>query len=202
MNSKKSDEIKITGKDHAKVNLRKRFYKRLDSVCSRVQKGKLEDDPILLLLKKQKVFPEFDEFTNVIEGGKGFQKLERDQINISEKIISLNIPFIDEAYFFRNMESKKLITIMRQETHLDENGNIRKGVTTSENEDDAYNYQVAYNWIIKLSKVAKLQEIVAKEMEEPTEYVIDEKMQGYRDVFKRRRYRKDYKIPRRRPSKK
>ena len=52
MKSKKSKEKKVSGKDLAKVNLRKRFYKRLDTICSRVQKEKLEDDPILLMLKK------------------------------------------------------------------------------------------------------------------------------------------------------
>lgn len=201
MNSKKETEKKATGKDLAKVNLRKRFYKRLDSVCSRVQKEKLEDNPILLMVKKLKVFPEFEEFTSVMEAAKDIQDMKRDQIDISEKILTLNIPFIDEGYFFKKMGDKKFITIIRQETHLDEKGNIRKGVTTSENEGEAYNYQVAFNWLIKLKNVSKLQEILVQEREEPTEYVIKERAQGYRDVFKRRRYRKDYRIPRRRPRK-
>ena len=201
MNSKKETAKKATGKDLAKVNLRKRFYKRLDSICSRVQKEKLEDNPILLMLKKQRVFPKFEEFTSVMETAKDIQDLERDQIDILEKIQTLNIPFIDEGYFFKKMGDKKFITIIRQETHLDEKGNIRKGVTTSENDDDSYNYQVAFNWLIKLTNIPKLQEFLIQEMEEPTEYVIKERAQGYRDVFKRRRYRKDYRIPRRRPRK-
>lgn len=121
------------------------------------------DDEKLLLLRMNKnySFPEFDSLSKSLEDT--FEIYE-EEVDL-EKMTALDLVYMEEAKFLSQAHSDELLTVLRMETEVNNEGDTRKGI----NSDD-YQYQKAYNWIVKIGADEELQETLKKESETPTEY--------------------------------
>lgn len=152
---------KLTGKELAKINKRKKFYVKLESFYNRIQEN---DNPkIFLMMNKKNSFPEFDSLSKILANN--FVELD-DDIEMKDHR-SIEIVYFEEAHFILDSSKSELLKIYRRETKFNSDGELRKG---SSSENDDYNYQAAFNWAIGFDKNEKLAEILAKEKLDPTEY--------------------------------
>ncbi len=175
----KKKQVKLSGKDQAKLNKRKKFYERLERlVTNRV---------IVISMNKGISFPEFDELSKIFQDD--HLKFE-DDIEFDE-LKSIEIVYYEEAHFLLNATKSKHLNILRRETIVDNEGNERRGQSGV---DEGYNYQAAYNWIIQIKENNKILALLEKEKEEPTIYDLTPEKAVIQEPF----YRKAYRMPRRR----
>jgi hypothetical protein len=180
-------DVKLTGKEHAKLNTRKKFYEKFGRICQRIQNKSISDQIILLSMNKLFTFPEYDELSITFIDD---HKVVQDEIK-QEESLSIALPFIDEAYFLVKSSRAKLLNILRKETLVDDAGNERKGTSST---NDSYNYQSAFNWGVEFKDLSKLIPLIEKEIETPTTYNIKVQMKKLEKMT----YRKAWKPPRRR----
>jgi hypothetical protein len=183
----KKKNVELTGKEHAKLNTRKKFYDKLGRICQRIQNNTISDQIILLSMNKSFTFPQYDELSLTFQDD---HKVTQDDIKHDDSL-SIALPFIDEAYFLVKSSRAKLLNVLRKETLVDDAGNERKGTTST---DDSYNYQAAYNWGVELKDISKLLPLIEKERENPTTY----NMKVIMKKLEKMTYRKAWKPPRRR----
>ena len=180
-------KTKLTGKEQAKINNRKKFYIKFERICQKMIKDSETDQLISLRMNKTFIFPEYDELSILLSNS--VIKPE-SELNFDEST-PIDFPFYDEAHFLVKASRLKIIKIFRKETFVDDEGNERKGSAGS---TDTYNYQSAYNWGLKIENIPKLTELLSKELESPTTYIIKPKMKKMEKMT----YRKAWKPPRRR----
>lgn len=152
---------KLTGKDHAKLNKRKKFYEKLERFYNKLIDS--DENVVFLSMNKNISFPEFDALSIILN--KNCVDLE-EEIEV-EKKNTLEIVYFEEAHFLLEASKLNLVTICRQETQYNNEGRLRKGLTASKEE---YDYQKAFNWGIRLDKKAKFAKSIAKEKLDPTWY--------------------------------
>ncbi|MFW9995246.1 MAG: hypothetical protein ACFFD4_24635 [Candidatus Odinarchaeota archaeon] len=186
MNSNQS-RVKLTGKEQAKVNKRIMFYKKFERICKNIieQGNEGESEIIPLSLNKKVSFPEYDDLSLLFKEYSS-EVEDENEIDVTNNR-PLVLPFLDDARFLVNASKDNLVKIIRQETDKDDDGSMRRGVSAVD--DDTYAYQVAYYWGIQLLDPAKLLELVEKEIEEPTTYVVEVVT---KKVPKPKSYRKPY----------
>lgn len=175
----KKKQVKLSGKEQAKLNKRLKFYEKLVRFA----------DKKLVLIKMNKgiSFPEFDELSIIFK--EDFVKFE-SEIDF-EEIKSIEIVYYEEAHFLLNASKSKLLSIFRRETFVDNEGNERKGQSGA---DESYNYTAAFNWGIEIKDVKKLLVLLEKEKVEPTTYDLTPKAA----IIPVPIHRKSWKPPRRR----
>jgi hypothetical protein len=132
-------------------------------------------------------FPEYDILSKVFED---VNKTIEDEIEV-EELDSLEIAYIEEAHFLVNMVKSKNLEIIKKETFVDSDGQDLKGVSGS---DESYNYQSSYNWLVRVTHLKELLEVLEKEKNEPSEYDLTPEKAVIPEPF----YRKHYKFKRRR----
>ncbi len=159
MNNTKSK--KLTGKELAKINKRKKFYDKLENLYNRVEEGK--EQVIFLTMNKKNSFPEFDGLSKILTNN--FVELDKEIEMKGSRTIE--IVYFEEAQFLLDASKSEILKIYRRETKFNTEGELRKG---SGSEDGDYNYQAAFNWAIGIQKNEKLTETLAKERVNPTEY--------------------------------
>ena len=152
---------KLTGKEQAKSNKRKKFYEKLERFYDRFQES--DDQVIFLSMNKKHSFPEFDGLSKILN--KNFVEFDKG-IKIKDSK-SIEIVYFEEAHFLLENSKSNFIKICRRETKFNNEGKLRKGVSSS-NED--YDYQTAYNWAIKMDRNEKFAEILANEKLDPSKY--------------------------------
>ncbi len=152
---------KLTGKELAKINKRKKFYDKLENLYNRSEEGK--DQIIFLTMNKKNSFPEFDELSKILN--KNFVELDQEIEMKGSR--TLDIVYFEEAQFLLDASKSEILKIYRRETKLNAEGELRKGSGSTEGD---YNYQAAYNWAIEIGKNEKLAETLAKERVNPTVY--------------------------------
>ncbi|MHA2251849.1 MAG: hypothetical protein ACXAD7_15910 [Candidatus Kariarchaeaceae archaeon] len=175
----KKKQAKLTGKEHAKLNKRKKFYGKLERL--------LNEQIILLSMNKGISFPAYDDLSKVFQ--EDFLKYE-SEINY-EEVKSIEIVYLEEAHFLLTAAKSKHLKIIRKETMVDNDGFDRKGQSGA---DDSYNYQAAFNWGVQIIDVKGLLPLLKKEKESPTSYDLTPKMAEIQDPV----YRKTRKPARRR----
>ena len=144
----KKKEVKLSGKEQAKLNKRKKFYEKFERMLSK--------EVILLSMNKGISFPEFDELSLIFKDD--FTTLEKE-IDF-EEVKSIEIVYYEEAHFLLNLSKLKHLSIFRRETFVDNEGQERRGQSGA---DDGYNYQAAFNWgvqIIDAKKIVSLLKIL------------------------------------------
>jgi hypothetical protein len=163
--SKKGNKQKLTGKEMAKINTRKKFYKKFERLCQ-IAKEKDEENQTIIPLsyKKTKAIEEFDEFSRLFE--RVFNKSE-EPIDMEHQI--LDVPFLEDGVFILKAAQDKLLEIIRHETYQDDHGNPRKGRLEN---DESYQYQSAFYWAMSLNpkNIEKVLDLLEKEKEDPTDY--------------------------------
>jgi hypothetical protein len=152
---------KLTGKELAKINKRKKFYEKLERFYNRLEDD--DEEVIFISMNKNFSFPEFDDLSKVLT--KNF--VELDQEIKMEDSKSIDMTYFEEAQFLLETSESKLLIILRGETKFDSDGNLLKGATST---SDDYNYQSTFNWAIKLIKNEKFGKMLAEEKINPTEY--------------------------------
>ena len=175
----KKKQVKLSGKDHAKLNKRKKFYEKFERM--------LRNEVILLSMNKGISFPEFDELSLVFKDD--FTDFE-SEIDI-EEIKSIEIVYLEEAHFLLNLSKLKHLNIFRRETFVDNEGQERRGQSGA---DQDYNYQAAFNWGVKINDAKKIVALLKKEQEQPTYYDLTPEAAVIQEPI----YRKAYRLPRRR----
>ncbi|MCE7736963.1 MAG: hypothetical protein GPJ54_18910 [Candidatus Heimdallarchaeota archaeon] len=175
----KKKQVKLSGKEQAKLNKRQKFYEKLIRL--------VDKKVILLKMNKGISFPEFDELSIIFK--EDFVKFE-SEIDF-EVIKFIEIVYYEEAHFLRNASKSKLLNIFRRETFVDNEGNERKGQS---GEDDSYNYTAAFNWGVEIKDAKKLLTLLEKEKDEPTVYDLTPKAAIIPEPI----HRKSWKPPRRR----
>lgn len=184
----------VTGKDHAKFNKRQKFYSKFLRKYNSLKEKDNLDSIIPLTMNKKFTFPEYDDLSllllDFVEQEEENVDTDTETDNSSEEEFSkdgnLEIPFIDDGYFLIEKFKSKELELVCQETFEDEDGNVRKGL--SSNAD--YNYQSAYNFGIRILKADKLSKSLEKEAESPTDYVIEVKT---KIIERRTRYNRPHK---------
>ncbi|MHA2030945.1 MAG: hypothetical protein ACW99A_05825 [Candidatus Kariarchaeaceae archaeon] len=175
----KKKQVKLSGKEHAKLNKRKKFYEKLERM--------LRHNVILLSMNKGISFPEYDELSKIFKDD--FTKFD-EEINF-EELKSIDIVYYEEAHFLLNAAKSELLGIHRRETFVDNEGNERRGQSGA---DEGYNYQKAFNWGIQVKDDKNLLKLLENEKEEPSEYDLTPEAAVIPEPF----YRKSWKPPRRR----
>jgi len=181
----------VTGKDLAKFNKRQRFYSKFLRISNNLNEKNKLDTIIPLTMNKKFVFPEYDDlsllFIDHIEKKQEDEESENSKVIEFTKEGALALPFIDEAYFLVEMVKSKTIELVYQETYENDDGSQRKGSAGS---IDAYNYQSAYNWGVRILDYEKLSKSLEKEAEKPTTYKIEVKM---KKIIRKKKYHKPWK---------
>jgi hypothetical protein len=148
-------------------------------------------------MNKKFVFPEYDDLSLLFleyidlkkendEETEETEESENEQIEFSKEG-ALALPFLDEAYFLVEMIKSNIIELVYQETFENDDGSQRKGSAGSL---DAYNYQSAYNWGVRILNFDKLAKTLEKEAEDPTIYTIEVKM---KKIIRKKKYAKPWK---------
>ncbi len=187
----KNKQVKLSGKEQAKINKRKKFYNKFERLCSNFLEQDRTEEIILLALNKQITFPVYDDLSILFQDK--FTEID-EEFNVEDATF-LSLPFLDDGRFLFKAAKSKLLKIIRQETKKESDGSLRKGYGKQEDSDD-YNYQAAYIWGIQISNMSKLLELLAKEKENPTEYIVEEKTEER--LGQRKRYRRAWRPRRRR----
>ncbi|MHA2365712.1 MAG: hypothetical protein ACXAC7_17270 [Candidatus Hodarchaeales archaeon] len=181
---------KLTGKEQAKINKRKKFYNKLERISRKISNDNLQDQVILIEINKKLTFPEYDELSLLFQNDFSDEELK---INL-DTATTLSFPYLDDARFLVTASRAKVIKIIRQETFVEDDGSERRG---SSGTDDSYNYQSAFNWGFIILNVPKLLERLEKEKENPTTYILKQKMKK----IQKQTYQRAWKPPNRRKSK-
>ncbi|MHA2172064.1 MAG: hypothetical protein ACXAB7_19510 [Candidatus Kariarchaeaceae archaeon] len=152
---------KISGKEQAKLNKRKKFYEKFNRLIG--------EDLILISMNRGISFPEYDELSKIFQ--EDYSKNE-SEINF-EEIKSIEIVYLEEAHFLLNASKSKHLKIIRRETTVDNEGTDRRGQSGA---DDSFNYQAAYNWGVQVIDKKGVLILLEKEMENPSEYDLTPKV--------------------------
>lgn len=182
-------QTKLTGKEQAKLNKRKKFYKKFERLGEKLLKENHSDQIILLTMNNKRSFSEYDDLYLVIQNDFSDDP-DREEINL-ENVPSLALPFLDEARFLVTASRAKVLQIIRQETFVKDDGSERRGVSGS---DESYSYQPAYNLVFQLLDIPKLLKKLKIEKEDPATYQVKQIMK----IIDKPTYRKAWKPPSRR----
>lgn len=181
-------DTKLTGKEQAKINKRKKFYNKFERLITKLLKDNRNDQIILMTMNKKITFPEYDDLTLTFQND--FSEDPDLEIDI-ENIPSLALPFLDDARFFVAASREKVLVLIRQETFIKDDGSERRGSSGS---DESYKYQSAFNWVFRLTNIPKLLKRLEIEKDDPTDYQVKQIMKKIDRPY----YQKAWKPPSRR----
>jgi hypothetical protein len=154
---------KLSGKEQAKLNKRKKFYEKLERLSEKFLQNQDLRKIIAFSSNKGISFPEYDDLSLELNN-KSIEYTEDIDVN---EFDTVEITYLEEAKFLTKNSNSKLYKIFKHETVLDNEGNIKKG---KEGSDENYDYQKSYNWGIEILNTEKLLELIRKEKENPTIY--------------------------------
>ncbi len=170
----KKKQKKLSGKEQAKLNKRKKFYSKFTRLIG--------EEIILLSMNKGISFPEYDDLSKVLQ--EDYEEYE-SEINY-EEVKTLEIVYLEEAHFLVNAVKSQLVKVIRRETTIDNEGFDRRGQSGA---DDSYHYQAAFNWGVQVVDGEVFKNLLEKEMENPTLYDLTPKIAEIQEPVYRKNQR-------------